>query len=85
MASPTRVRTIVHSTVDQMGYKLGNIGVKNPEGNPVDRYHIAKFTYIEDIDNSEELNHKGNLFNSLIIGIEHKNLVNIGNDLNKED
>jgi hypothetical protein len=31
------------STVDQMGYKLGNIGVKNPEGNPADRYQMAKF------------------------------------------
>lgn len=60
------------STRSQMGYKLGNIGVDNDSNSAV-----SDFSKIEDEDS---VNHVGNVLRSLVIGIEHENLREIGND-----
>jgi hypothetical protein len=60
------------STCSQMGYKLGNIGVDNDSNSAV-----SDFSKIEDEDS---VNHVGNVLRSLVIGIEHENLREIGND-----
>jgi hypothetical protein len=67
------------STVEQMGYKLGNIGIKEDPSSY--EYYMSSFTYIQDL---KDVNDKGNVLDSLVIGIDHRSLVNIGDALNQE-
>jgi hypothetical protein len=65
------------STTSQMGYKLGNLGVDN-EMETIDQYKTGQFTRIGyQPDNIHDV---GNVLNNLVIGVEHDNLIKVGND-----
>jgi hypothetical protein len=70
------------STVDQMGYKLGNIGIKTNNGiDDVDKYRESYFSIIKP---GEDPNQTGNILENLLIGVDRKNLLEAGYSLGRE-
>jgi hypothetical protein len=64
------------SMTPQMGYKLGNLGVKkdNKKDDSAQRYLMSEFAHI---DYLEHKNHTGNVLHDLVIGIDHKDLSGV--------
>lgn len=65
------------SNTPQMGYKLGNLGVTNHKKKQ-DQYITNHFNRIEAQANT---NNSGNVLRNLIIGVDHSDLIEVGDDM----